>query len=129
MLSDAKIRSLKPKEKAYKVYDDRGLYMVVNPNGSRWWRFKYKYDGRERGISLGVYPDVTLQYAREQLQEARPLARPAGLESVRAHFVSSILEGKEPIAPGEHGLILMRILDALYASAESGREVRLDRAG
>ncbi len=73
MLSDAKIRSLKPKEKAYKVYDDRGLYMVVNPNGSRWWRFKYKYDGRERGISLGVYPDVTLQYAREQLQEARQL--------------------------------------------------------
>ena len=73
MLSDAKIRSLRPKEKAYKVYDDRGLYMVVNPNGSRWWRFKYKYDGRERGISLGVYPDVTLQYAREQLQEARQL--------------------------------------------------------
>ena len=73
MLSDAKIRSLKPKEKAYKVYDDRGLYMVVNPNGSRWWRFKYKYDGKERGISLGVYPDVTLQYAREQLQDARQL--------------------------------------------------------
>ena len=73
MLSDAKIRSLKPKEKAYKVYADRGLYRVVNPNGSRWWRFKYKYDGRERGISLGVYPDVTLQYAREQLQEARQL--------------------------------------------------------
>ena len=47
------------KQKAYKVYDDRGLYMVVNPNGSRWWRFKYKYGGKERGISLGVYPDVT----------------------------------------------------------------------
>ncbi len=42
MLSDAKIRSLKPKERPYEVYDDRGLYMVVNPNGSRWWRFKYK---------------------------------------------------------------------------------------
>ena len=73
MLSDAKIRSLKPREKAYKVYDDRGLYMVVNPNGSRWWRFKYKYGGKERGISLGVYPDVPLQYAREQLQDARQL--------------------------------------------------------
>ena len=73
MLSDAKIRSLKPKERPYEVYDDRGLYMVVNPNGSRWWRFKYKYDRRERGISLGVYPDVTLQHAREQLQEARQL--------------------------------------------------------
>ncbi|MGH8260239.1 MAG: Arm DNA-binding domain-containing protein [Steroidobacteraceae bacterium] len=71
MLSDAKLRSLRPKEKAYKVYADRGLYIVVNPNGSRRWRFKYKYDGREREISLGVYRDVTLQYAREQLQEAR----------------------------------------------------------
>ncbi len=56
MLSDAKIRSLRPKEKAYKGYDERGLCMVVNPNGSPWWRFKYKYDYRERGISLGVYP-------------------------------------------------------------------------
>ena len=40
MLSDAKIRSLKAKETAYKVYDERGRYMVVNPNGLRWWRFK-----------------------------------------------------------------------------------------
>ncbi len=60
------------------------------------------------------------------LQEARPLARPEGLESVRDHFVRSILAGREPIAPGEHGLTLMRIIDGLYASAESGREVRLD---
>ena len=58
MLSDTKIRSLKPSEKAYKVSDDRGLYLLVNPNGSRWWRFKYYFGGKERGISLGVYPDV-----------------------------------------------------------------------
>jgi len=100
MLSDAKIRSLKPKEKAYKVYDDRRLYMVVNPNGSRWWRFKYKYDGRERGISLGVYPDVTLQYAREQLQDARqllargidPSAQRRTVKIARAHTFKMIAE-------------------------------------
>ena len=51
MLSDTKIRSLKPREKAYKVSDDRGLYLLVNPNGSRWWRFKYYFRGKERGIS------------------------------------------------------------------------------
>ena len=73
MLSDTKIRSLKPREKAYKVSDDRGLYLLVNPNGSRWWRFKYYFGGKERGISLGVYPDVPLKYAREQREQARQL--------------------------------------------------------
>jgi predicted dehydrogenase len=61
------------------------------------------------------------------LQETRLLARPAGMETVRCHFVRSILAGQEVIAPGEHGLTVMRILDGLYASAASGREVRLDR--
>ncbi|MHB8813437.1 MAG: tyrosine-type recombinase/integrase [Steroidobacteraceae bacterium] len=99
MLSDAKVRSLKPKEKAYKVYDDRGLYMVVNPNGSRWWRFKYKYDGKERGISLGVYPDVTLQYAREQLQEARQLlARGIDPSAQRRTVKIARLDTFKPIA-------------------------------
>ena len=73
MLSDTKIRSLKPREKAYKLSDDRGLYLLVNPNGSRWWRFKYYFGGKERGISLGVYPDVPLKYAREQREDARQL--------------------------------------------------------
>ena len=73
MLSDTKIRSLKPREKAYKVSDDCGLYLLMNPNGSRWWRFKYYFGGKECGISLGVYPDVALKYAREQREEARQL--------------------------------------------------------
>jgi len=59
------------------------------------------------------------------LTEAIPKSRPLGLETVRAHFVHSVLAGREPICPGEHGLTLMRILDALYQSAETGREVRL----
>ena len=70
MLSDAKIRSLKPRKKAYKVSDDRGLYLLVNPNGSCWWRFKSYFDGKERGISLEIYPDVPLKYAREQREDA-----------------------------------------------------------
>ena len=45
----------------------------MNPNGSRWWRFKYYFGGKERGISLGVYPDVPLKYAREQREAARKL--------------------------------------------------------
>lgn len=60
------------------------------------------------------------------LAEARPVSHLATLETVRAHFVHSILAGREPICPGEQGLTLMRILDALYQSAEASREVRLD---
>jgi predicted dehydrogenase len=62
------------------------------------------------------------------LQEARPLGRPEGIETVRCHFVRRILAGQEVIAPGEQGLILMRILDAIYASAADGQEVRLNTA-
>ncbi|MGI8915139.1 MAG: Gfo/Idh/MocA family protein [Chloroflexota bacterium] len=63
------------------------------------------------------------------LQEARPLARPEGMESVRGHFVRCILAGEEVVAPGEHGLTVMRILDGIYTAAASGREVRFDAAG
>jgi Arm DNA-binding domain len=58
MLSDIKIRNSKPREKTYKIYDTRGLYMIVTPTGRRWWRFKFRFGGKERGICFGVYPDV-----------------------------------------------------------------------
>ena len=76
-------------------YDDRLLYLVVNPNGSRWWRFKYKCDGKKRGISLGVYPDVTLQSAGEQLQNARgidPSAQRRTVRTARADTFKAIAE-------------------------------------
>lgn len=60
------------------------------------------------------------------LQETRPLEKPVGMESVRGHFVRCILAGEEVIAPGEHGLTIMRILDGIYESAASGREVRFE---
>jgi hypothetical protein len=72
-LSDVAIRSLKPQEKPYKKADERGLYLIVNPNGSRWWRFKCQFENREKGISLGVHPDVSLARARERRDEARQL--------------------------------------------------------
>ncbi len=71
MLSDATIRTAKPRQKPYKVADGEGLYLLVNPNGSRWWRFKYRFDGKEKLLSLGVYPDVSAKRARELRQQAR----------------------------------------------------------
>ena len=73
MLSDTKLRTLKPKDKPYKVADERGLYVHVSTSGARLWRFKYKFAGKEKLLSLGQYPDVPLSLARERRDEARKL--------------------------------------------------------
>jgi len=65
-LSDTKIRSAKPRQKPFKLYDVEGLYLIINPNGSRWWRQKYHFAQHERLLSLGVYPDISLADARTQ---------------------------------------------------------------
>ncbi|MES1192435.1 MAG: integrase arm-type DNA-binding domain-containing protein [Steroidobacter sp.] len=71
MLNDTKIRNAKPRDKAFKLTDGGGLTLIVNPNGSRWWRLRYRFNGREKMLSLGVYPDVSLKQARDQRDEAR----------------------------------------------------------
>lgn len=72
-LSDTTIRSAKPTEKAQKLFDGGGLYLEVAPSGGKWWRLKYRFGGKEKRISLGVYPDVTLKDARERRDAARKL--------------------------------------------------------
>src|SRR5580700_7075569 len=73
MLNDTKVRSAKSREKAFKLSDERGLFLLVTPTGSRLWRLKYRLNGREKLISLGAYPDVTLKRAREKRDDARKL--------------------------------------------------------
>src|SRR5450631_960077 len=70
-LSEIVIRQAKPGPKAIKIFDGRGLYLLLSPNGSRGWRFKYRVDGREKLISFGIYPDVPLKLARDRREEAR----------------------------------------------------------
>lgn len=72
-LTDTVIRSVKPGEKASKLFDGGGLFLLVKPNGARLWRMKYRVDGREKLISFGQYPDVPLKTARERRDEARRL--------------------------------------------------------
>lgn len=72
-LSDAKIRSLKSREKAYKVSDFEGLYVLVKPSGSKLWQFKYRMFGKERLLSIGIYPEVSLAQARKAKESARTL--------------------------------------------------------
>lgn len=70
-LTDVKVRTAKPLDKPYKLADGGGLYLLVNANGSRYWRMKYRVMGREKLLSIGVYPDVSLAVARQKRDEAR----------------------------------------------------------
>ena len=72
-LSDVKCRNAKPKAKPFKLSDEYGLYLLINPNGSKWWRFRYTFSGKEKGLSFGVYPDTTLESARDKRTAARKL--------------------------------------------------------
>lgn len=71
MLTDTAIRKAKPKEKPYKVSDSQGLYLLVNPRGSKLWRVKYRMNGVERKLALGSYPEITLAEARSARDAAR----------------------------------------------------------
>lgn len=72
-LTDARVRNAKPGEKALKLFDERGLYLEISPSGGKWWRLKYRFEGKEKRLSLGVYPDVRLKDARERRDRARRL--------------------------------------------------------
>ena len=72
-LNDSKIRNLKPSAKPFKVSDSHGLYLLVNPGGSRLWYLKYRINGKESRLGLGAYPDVSLAYARQQRDGIRKL--------------------------------------------------------
>ena len=71
MLKDINIRNAKPKDKLYRLFDGKGLYLEVLPSGGKYWRLKYRYAGKEKRLALGVYPEVTLAVARERCDQAR----------------------------------------------------------
>jgi integrase len=70
-LTDTSIRAARARDRPYKLTDDGGLTLLVNLNGSKWWRLRYRFDGREKMLSLGVYPAVPLKRARERRDEIR----------------------------------------------------------
>ncbi|EEF4509721.1 tyrosine-type recombinase/integrase [Salmonella enterica] len=70
-LNARQVDTAKPQEKPYKMADGGGLYLLVKPNGSRYWRLKYRIGGKEKLLALGVYPDVSLANARAKRDEAR----------------------------------------------------------
>ena len=70
-LTDTAIRNAKPREKPYKLADGGGLFLQVYPGGGKLWRQKYRVDGREKKLSLGAYPEISLAEARRRRESAR----------------------------------------------------------
>jgi integrase len=73
MLTDSLARSAKPSDRIRKLSDGGGLHLLVAPNGGRYWRYSYRYKGKQKTVALGVYPDVGLAKARQRHREARLL--------------------------------------------------------
>jgi integrase len=71
MLTDTAVKGFKPRDRQYKVADEKGLFLIVRPDGAIWWRFKYRFAGREKQLSMGTYPDTSLKLARDKRDEAR----------------------------------------------------------
>ncbi|ELC7842931.1 tyrosine-type recombinase/integrase [Escherichia coli] len=72
-LTDIKVRTAKPTDKQYKLTDGSGMHLLVHPNGSKYWRLQYRFDGKQKMLALGVYPDVSLADARTRCDDARNL--------------------------------------------------------
>ena len=70
-LTDPAVKNAKPGEKSRKLTDEKGLYLLISSKGGKWLRFDYRFGGKRKTLSMGVYPDVGLKDARDRRDEAR----------------------------------------------------------
>lgn len=78
-LTDIKVRSAKPQEKEYTLVDGDGMFLLIHPNGSKYWRFRFRFGGKQHLMAFGVYPETSLADARQKREEARKLVA-AGID-------------------------------------------------
>ncbi|EJI6515900.1 tyrosine-type recombinase/integrase, partial [Salmonella enterica] len=78
-LTDTKVRSAKPEEKEYSLVDGDGMFLLIHPNGSKYWRFRFRFGGKQHLMAFGVYPEVSLADARQKRDAARKLVA-AGID-------------------------------------------------
>ncbi|MBA4756028.1 MAG: tyrosine-type recombinase/integrase [Sphingobium sp.] len=95
-LTETRLRALKPKDKPYKVADDRGLYIEVSPSGGKLWRFRYRIGTVEKKLSIGSYPEINIKDARQAAYEARVKVAAGGdpamekrKQKIRSEFLSA----------------------------------------
>ncbi|WP_175908018.1 integrase arm-type DNA-binding domain-containing protein [Burkholderia sp. BCC1640] len=130
-LTDTAIRNAKPADKPVRLFDGGGLYLEIAPSGGKWWRLKYRFGGKEKRYSLGVYPDVPLATARKKRDEARERLA-AGIdpgEAKKAEKRASLLaaahsfevvargwmdERKTTVEPAQHDKTLARMENDVF---------------
>ena len=95
-LTDTAIRKAKPADKVQRLFDAGGLYLEIAKTGGKWWRLKYRFDGKEKRLSLGIYPDTSLATARDKRDAARKLLA-AGVDPGE-HRKAEKLAGEEQAA-------------------------------
>lgn len=126
-LTDIKCRTAKPQTKAYKLQDEKGLYLLISPTGAKLWRYNYRFGGKRKTLALGIYPEITLNQARARLAEARRLLadgtdpgaqrkadKLAAAESAASTFEAVALEwhGKQSeVWTASHAELVLRILN------------------
>ena len=125
-LTHVAIRRAQPSKKSRKMFDGRGLYLEVSPRGGKWWRQKYRFEGKDKRMSLGVYPDVSLKEARRRCEDARrllaggvdPSAHRQALKAAKAQRDSNTFEAvarewftkqARSWAPSHSSLIMSRL--------------------
>jgi len=119
MLTDKAIQAAKPSERPYKLADGEGLTMLVKPNGSKLWRFRYRHDGREKMLGFGTYPDTSAKLAREKRDKARKQLA-AGLDPSGARQAEKAARANTFEAVAREWLPMQkeRLAPATYAKAE-----------
>ncbi|HMW21954.1 MAG TPA: integrase arm-type DNA-binding domain-containing protein [Burkholderiaceae bacterium] len=129
-LTDTAIRKASPGEKPRKLADGSGLYLEIQPSGARYWRLKYRIGGKEKRLSLGVYPAVTLADARKRRDEARALVA-AGIDpsenrkaskadQVRQRETQALIDAGAPL-PGSFEAVARDWLQLVHEPKVSAR--------
>ena len=103
-LTELGVRKAKPSSKQKKLTDGRGLFLLLHPNGSKYWRMKYRFMGKEKLLAIGVWPEVSLIAAREKRNEAKQLLK----------------SGKDPSAAKKNLKLNQRCCFALLFGSASG---------
>lgn len=93
-LTDTKVKSAKPNDSEIKLYDGGGLFLSITPTGGKLWRLKYRFEGKEKKLSLGPYPEVTLADARRRREEARTLLQ-AGVDPGAVRKAQKVAQTEE----------------------------------
>jgi hypothetical protein len=125
MLTDSACRKAVPGEKDRKLYDERGLFLLVKPSGSKLWRMKYRFADREKKLSIGPYPAVTITAARQArdkaLQQLRDGIDPSEAKQARkAQAIADALDSFEKVALAWHAM-RVKTLSPRYAAAVLSR--------